>query len=134
MSLLDKYQAGDNKELLLKQEISEILRAYRHPWDIFAESLQNSVDAINTRFRVLNDPSYYRYDEIREAFGVIEGDPEYKGKIDIYWDLNTNKIRFIDNGIGIPSHKLEDYVLPKGTGKKLGKDYGFSRPLKIDSI
>ena len=39
--------ATRNHETEYKREIVDLFRDYRHPWDIFTELIQNSVDAIN---------------------------------------------------------------------------------------
>lgn len=126
--IIDDYLSDKDKEQSLRQEVSEVLRAYRHPWDVFAELLQNSVDAINTRFSISNDPNYYRYNEYRERFIDFddeECDENFRGKINISWDLQSNKVCISDNGVGIEDIDVSKFLLPKGSGKVVGKDYGF---------
>jgi hypothetical protein len=45
------FEPGD-PEVRRRQALS-LLNDYSHPWDVLAESLQNAVDAINRRYRVL---------------------------------------------------------------------------------
>ncbi|WP_033580824.1 ATP-binding protein [Priestia aryabhattai] len=124
MALLEKYQNQFN-EGDLRAEVQEIVRSYRHSWDIYSELIQNSIDAINRRFKVLNDPTYYLYEEFRSDYGPIEPDPDFRGTLEVKWDKDNNTLTIMDNGIGMEKDKMETYLLPKGSGKKIGKDYGF---------
>lgn len=125
MSLLKVYEKDFNKEDNLKKEIQEIVRSYRHSWDIFSETLQNAVDAIVRRYKILNDPNYSLYQTYRERFGNFDADHNYRGKITIIWDASEAIVEIHDNGIGFEPAKMEQYLLPRGTGKLLGQDYGF---------
>lgn len=89
-----------------------------------AETLQNSVDSINRRFRLLNDPSYYLYQKFKEENPTYE-DNNYQGKIFIEIDTRTNKIKICDNWTGIKKENLDEILLPKFSGKKMNQDYGF---------
>lgn len=141
MAFLDKYQSGKDKEKALRHEVSEVLRAYRHPWDVFSEAIQNSIDAINSRYKVSYDPNYYLYEPDLDLESISEN---FKGRIKIFWAPAENTIIIEDNGIGIPFEKIDEFLFPKGTGKKAGKEYGFkgygltflafiSESLKIES-
>lgn len=125
MSLLETYQTHFSKEELLKAEIKEIVRSYRHSWDIFSELIQNSIDAINRKFLVLNDPAYDLYTDYRSTYGPIEPNMNFRGKITIVWDADKHELAMSDNGIGIEADKVGKFILPKGTGKRVGYDYGF---------
>lgn len=46
--------ATRNHETEHKREIVDLFRDYRHPWDIFTELIQNSVDAINQHSTPIN--------------------------------------------------------------------------------
>lgn len=101
--------------------MQEIVRSYRHSRDIFSELIQNSVDAINRRHMVHNDPQYYLYQEFREKYGVIEPDPDFRGKLSIELDVDNRTLIVSDNGIGIDPDKIEKYILPKDQKKNLVK-------------
>lgn len=124
MALLEKYQ-DQFSEHDLRSEVQEIVRSYRHSWDIYSELVQNSVDAINRKFNVLNDENYYLYNEFRSRYGHIDPDPDFRGKLEIIWDKDKNTLTIRDNGIGMEQDRMESYLLPKGSGKSIGKDYGF---------
>ena len=40
----------EDPEIRRRQALS-LLNDYSHPWDVLAEALQNSIDAINQRYR-----------------------------------------------------------------------------------
>ncbi|MBK3333125.1 sensor histidine kinase [Persephonella atlantica] len=106
-SLLDSWE-GKSKELL-HQNIEEVLRSYRHSWDVFSELLQNSVDAC-----------------IRKYDSLLENERNsYNPEIYIEIDSQNNTIVVQDNGEGIPHDKLNDIIIPGGTLKKLGNTYGY---------
>lgn len=110
-----------NSESEIKTRIQDILRSYRNPWDTFSELIQNSVDAINRRFRIMNDPDFYLYEELED----IENANEYTGKIFIEVFPDKKTIRISDNGTGIEDTKILSMLLPEGTDKKKGKEYGY---------
>lgn len=122
MAFLDKYQSGTDKEKALRHEVSEVLRAYRHPWDVFSEAIQNSVDAINSRYKISFDSDYYLHSPSEDIENIGS---DFKGKITITWSPSNNTVIVEDNGIGIPFDSIDEFLFPKGTGKKPGKEYGF---------
>jgi hypothetical protein len=128
MALLEKalIQASDPDavEGRVKGQIEEVVRAYRHSWDIYSELLQNSVDAINRRFRILNDPDFYLYDRYR-ADNELQPDEAYKGRIHISVHIPNRTIEIYDNGAGIRHDKIEEFLLPKGGDKIVTQEYGF---------
>ena len=124
MALLEKYQNQINEQDM-KTEIQEIVRSYRHSWDIYSELIQNAVDAINRKYKILNDPEYYFYENFREEYGHLDPDPDFRGKLIVKWDADNQILTIQDNGVGMESKYIETYLLPKGSGKKVGKDYGF---------
>lgn len=82
-----KQQKNILKEELSKQQISQIrsnieriISSYRHIWDIYAELLQNSADAII------------------EKFGEDKID---QGRIELEINTEQREIIITDNGIGI---------------------------------
>lgn len=126
MPLLEsaKLVAENRLEPDLRNRIQDIVRSYRHFWDPLAEPLQNSVDAINRRYGVLNDPDHYLYEEWRRKY-TIEPDPSYTGKILIELRPEIRKVSIFDNGAGIPKDRIEYLLLPEGSDKRRGKDYGY---------
>ena len=128
MALLEKALTRasdpDAVERRTKEQIEEVVRAYRHSWDVYSELLQNSVDAINRRFRILNDPNFYLYDNYRLNID-LQPDEAYRGKIHISIDIPNKTIQVYDNGVGIPREKIEEFLLPTGGDKKVTQEYGF---------
>jgi len=129
MSLLETAQqkASDlqSVEEEIRRRVREIVRAYRHSWDVYSELIQNSVDAINRRYRVLNDPDFYLYERYRQNFPGFESDQTYRGRIQITIDVPNRKIEVRDNGVGILPARMEEFLLPEGTDKQVGQEYGF---------
>lgn len=126
MSLIDKYTAMNSMDpnIALREEVKNILRDYRNFWDIYAETLQNSIDSINRRYRLLNDSSYYLYNKFKEENPSFE-EHNYVGKISIEIDIKNSKIIIRDNGTGIKHENIDEILLPKCSGKKMSQDYGF---------
>jgi hypothetical protein len=120
-------RVGDPEKIRerVKEQIREILRAYRHSWDVYSELIQNSIDAINRRFRLLNDPDFYLYHDFREKFPDVEPETNYVGNLRIRINVPNREIEISDNGVGIPPEKITDFLLPEGGDKKIGKEYGF---------
>lgn len=108
----------------LRKSIQEIVRSYRNSWDPYSETIQNSVDAINRRFRILNDPDFHLYHEYREEY-EIESDPSFEGAIKIIINAEDNTIEVRDNGVGMREEEIEEFLLPQGTDKEVGQEYGF---------
>ncbi len=129
MSLLDtaRNKSGDPAlvESQVKRKTREIVRAYRHSWDIYSELLQNSVDAINRRYRILNDPDFRLYTDYRQKYLTLESDQNYAGQIGIVVNVPAREIEIRDNGIGIWADKMEEFLLPEGGDKQIGQEYGF---------
>jgi hypothetical protein len=129
----EKQQKNILKDELSKQQISQIrsniesiISSYRHIWDIYAELLQNSADAII------------------EKFGEDKID---KGCIKLEINTERREIIIIDNGIGIEESEISKILVngkslkrEKKTGKFGFMGYGFtfvafqSSFLKIESI
>ncbi len=129
MSIIETAKRNISKpetvESRIKAEVEEVVRAYRHSWDVYSELIQNSIDAINRRFRVLNDPDFYLYDIYHTADNYLNPDPGYRGKLKIEIDLSQNTICIYDNGTGIVPSKIEEFLLPKGGDKTVSQEYGF---------
>ncbi|GAB4267407.1 MAG: hypothetical protein Kow0080_09510 [Candidatus Promineifilaceae bacterium] len=121
-----KASEPETIENRIKAEIEEVVRAYRHSWDIYSELIQNSIDAVNRRFRILNDPDFYLYDKYRSNTAyTLESDPGFRGNIKLKIDLSENTIEVFDNGTGILPDRIEEFLLPKGGDKTLSQEYGF---------
>lgn len=90
-----------------RSTIERIVTSYRHPWDVYAELIQNAVDAI--------------YDE---AERISSG--EFLGNLILRIDTGRRTVSITDNGIGVPADKIGSLI---ATGKSLkrdsGKRYGF---------
>jgi Histidine kinase-, DNA gyrase B-, and HSP90-like ATPase len=99
------FQSADDKER--RSTIERIVTSYRHPWDIYAELIQNAVDAIR--------------DE-----ADAKGPGEHLGDLRISVDTDARRITVHDNGVGISSDKIGMLI---ATGKSLKRDmnnrYGF---------
>ena len=83
------------------------------------------MDSINRKYRILNDPSFYLYDEYRDRYEDISADETYTGEIKIIVDVENLEIVIKDNGIGIKRSDLESCLLPEHTDKEIGSEYGF---------
>lgn len=114
----------DHLEVDLRNRIQDTVRSYRHFWDPLSELLQNSVDSINRRHCIYNVPSHYLYDQYHSAF-EIDIEPNYKGEILIEFWKDDKRIRISDNGTGIAAEKIERILLPEGSDKVRGKEYGY---------
>ncbi|QYK60759.1 DUF4357 domain-containing protein [Paenibacillus sp. S25] len=123
---LSKYQelTQVDPEMSLKEEVKSILRDYRNFWDVHAELIQNAVDAINRRYRLINDPTYHLYNEFHQCFPEYS-ETSYIGKIEIRINTITKTLTILDNGVGIESENIVKFLLPKSSGKKIKQDYGF---------
>jgi hypothetical protein len=77
----------------VRKSIKGIDDSYNNFWDILAELVQNSVDAINAK-------------------------NSQKGKIDIYVNAIEKSIRIIDDGIGIKHDEIPKLLSPFSTNKE----------------
>lgn len=87
---------NQRNDLAIKKELRGLRDSYHHYWDLLAEMLQNSRDAIT---------------RAREAGGA--GPYFIKLKI----DSSKSQIQVTDNGIGIPAAKIQDVLAPGGGDK-----------------
>ena len=124
MSLLNTYKnsATEKIESDVKDRSKAILRDYRNGWDIYSELLQNSVDSINRKYDVLQNSALNDYDY---NFVVSPLEEEFKGKILLEICPSSKTIAVSDNGTGLQGNKIEKLLLPDGTDKKPGKEYGY---------
>ena len=85
----------------VRRELRSIMDSYHHFWDILAELIQNSRDAISRRIR-------------EQAAAEIESP---KGQIDITIDGTNRSITVVDNGTGIDPGFVSDVLSPGGGDK-----------------
>ncbi len=81
----------------IRKELQNIKDSYSHPWDLLAELLQNSVDAIRRR------------------------DTEHPGgshSIRLTVDCGNKTLHVLDDGAGFPLSRLKDLLAPHGTDKE----------------
>lgn len=112
MSLIEL--AKESADLDVKRRIQDILRCYRNSWDVYAELLQNSVDAINRRQKI-----------IETVNADVVADNDYVGKILIEIYPTSKRVLICDNGTGIRKEKIQSMLLPEGTDKRPGEEYGY---------
>src|SRR5688572_7520802 len=129
MSLLDTAQRMSSDPALVESQtqarVRAIIRAYRHSWAIYSELIQNSVDAINRRFTINNDSDFHLYSTFRDEHPGFNADPAFRGRIQIAIDVQDRSIEIRDNGVGIEADHIEEFLLPEGSDKRLGQEYGF---------
>jgi hypothetical protein len=97
------HQAGDVTRF--RRDIEEIVRSYRHSWDVFAELIQNAVDAIRRRAR-----SDTNFDS---------------GQLIIRVDPVKQQITIIDDGEGMIATDMLRALAPGQSLKQMGTDYGY---------
>jgi hypothetical protein len=81
-----------------KKEIKNILRSYTGHYDLFAELIQNSLDALDMR-------------------SLIEG-PHYEPQLWIHIDIQQQTVSVSDNGIGLSNDELHLFLKPNLSFKK----------------
>ena len=86
-------------EELLRKQIRNIKDSYTHPWDVLAELLQNSVDAIRRYTR--NFPQFKK-----------------DHTIEIQIDSRNRTIDIKDSGVGFPIDEIKTLLSPHGTDKE----------------
>ncbi|MGE4295390.1 MAG: hypothetical protein AB7E49_06810 [Campylobacterales bacterium] len=102
-SMLSLYGEQAKNEELFKKKVEEVLRAYRHSWDVIAELAQNSIDAILVEKKNRGE-GYHPFMELT---------------------INPSTIIFKDNGCGIDHNKIGHVLIPDISLKKLGENYGY---------
>ncbi|MEM9540142.1 MAG: ATP-binding protein [Cyanobacteria bacterium P01_E01_bin.42] len=116
--------SGENAAITLKDEVREIVRAYRHIWDVYSELMQNSVDAINRKVKILRDPEQFSDKNLIKNKNLREQNFDI-GRIELEIFIKERRIILRDNGVGIARHDLDDILLPRRSRKKISRDYGF---------
>ena len=126
MGIYDSIRDNYNSEcdITARRNIQDIVRSYHHFWDPFSELIQNSVDAINRRYRILNDPYFYLYDIYREK-NDLPNDPNYTGKILIEVWPSEKRLKVSDNGTGIQNERICKLMCPDCSDKRKGQEYGY---------
>jgi hypothetical protein len=97
-----EYQLG-----YARNGVRSVIDSYHGRIDVFAEAIQNSIDAIERRW---SDSDGSRSDE---------SDLDSKPRLRIILNSDQNAIEVIDNGVGIAADKLEDLLEPFVTDKRL---------------
>lgn len=87
---------SNRSESAIRKEIRGIRDSYHHYWDLLAELLQNSRDAINRKKKTGANGPFFIHLEI---------------------DAGSNTVTVIDNGVGIPKGKLHEMLAPGGGDK-----------------
>lgn len=90
--LKESFSIIDDEER--RSNIERIIKSYRYPWDVYAELIQNSVDAIFDAKKQLHLDS-----------------PRWKGKIEITVEPEKRRLVIEDNGIGIPPEKIGQVIV-----------------------
>ncbi len=115
---IEKQQTSG--EAMLRRNVLDILRCYRNFWDPYAELLQNSVDAINRRYKMFTDSSFYLYSNTPDR-----DYSDFVGYILIEVCPSERIIKISDNGVGIENNKIGELILPDCSDKIRGKEYGY---------
>ncbi len=90
-----KSTAGADPGILIsaqRREISNILRSYTGYYDLFAELLQNSLDAVEKR--------------------LIDAPADFQGTIWVRIDLKAHTVEVTDNGCGMDIQQLRQFLRP----------------------
>lgn len=90
--LLSAGPADDEILEVQRRSLQNVAESYHRTYDVFAELLQNAVDAV-----------YQRYSE---------GDSSYNAKIWVDLDLARNEINVTDNGTGIAEDQFRRVLAP----------------------
>jgi molecular chaperone HtpG len=93
----DFLEARSNESL--RREIQNLVDSYSHPWDMLAELVQNSVDAIRKH---------------RSLYGTV-GQPNHR--IDIVLDRDSRTIKVRDTGVGFDGDRFLALLAPHGSDK-----------------
>lgn len=91
----------EHSEESFRKDILDLFRDYRHPWDVYTELVQNSVDAINMS-------------------------AEDSGNLNLVIDSERRELIVQDNGIGIPHDEVMNVLIPSySLDKDFKKTYGY---------
>jgi len=78
--------------------VNNILKSYTGYFDLFAEPLQNALDAVEAKARA--------------------SDGSYLPKVFVEIDIQSSRLRVVDNGVGMSPHQLRYFVKPNVSFKK----------------
>jgi hypothetical protein len=81
-----------------RQEIRNILRSYTGFFDLFAELIQNSLDAVDTR--------------------ASQDGPKYQPTLWVHIDIQNQLVSVTDNGVGLTRVQLQLFLQPSMSFKK----------------
>jgi len=104
-NILETYKTKSGTPERFRRDVAEIVRSYRHSWDVLGELAQNAVDAIQRHART--------------------ADKDYEGQISIEIDSEKFEVVVKDNGCGLSPEQIPVALIPSGSFKRLGKDYGY---------
>jgi len=103
IAVRDQIQSeeGISRDDKYKDEIVDLFRDYKHPWDILTELIQNSVDAVNDS-------------------------EKNTGEINIFIDSTSNRLVIKDNGVGVSHNNIEKILVPNFShNKSSSRTYGY---------
>lgn len=103
MSNILKEELSKQEDEQIRSNIERIISSYRHVWDIYTELLQNSADAIFTKF---------------------EGNLK-DGKIQLYIFPSERKIIIRDNGVGISEDDISKILVTGKSIKRINQSGNF---------
>ncbi len=103
--------AGEDE--LLREQATNILDTYSHPWDILAEALQNSVDAVEKSASNASDTVNY---------------------IGIVFDARSRSVEVSDTGSGMSLDILKKVLIPNFGTKRNGADSRGEKGLGLSFI
>lgn len=96
----------EKSERAVKRELRGILQSYHHFWDILAELLQNSRDAV----------------ERRRNLEIAAGEEPTPGRVHVLIDAVSRAIEVTDNGTGISPEMVREVLAPGGGDKSAADD------------
>lgn len=96
--------------------VREIIGSYHSNYDVFAETVQNAVDAVEERYYSLREDAGNK-DEADVVF-------TYEPKIWVTVDLKQNEIQICDNGTGMDFETFQKSLSPAFSGKDIKKIIG----------
>ena len=89
-------QTDEERQTLVKKQVINLLRSYNGWWDIFAELIQNAMDAVYQQYELTGGHNY---------------DPHINIQIDMRI-ADSNSIRVSDNGLGMDTDDLQNLFKP----------------------
>ena len=96
--------------------VREIIGSYHSNYDVFAETVQNAVDAVEEK--------YYSLREEKDSNDQADVLLTYEPKIWVTVDLKQNEVRICDNGTGMDFETFQKSLSPAFSGKDIKKIIG----------